>query len=156
MLKFTKRRLCVMVVCRLNYFLLLKKISVDDLSVALGISKTTLLKLRNCKAESISLKVLDSLCRFLCVTPGELFEYIPDSVDTEDGELELKCNLKYLIAKSGMTQGEFAKKVHYSTSTISALIKGHTDCVSFEFIDTVCRELNVVPGELFSYVKVKE
>lgn len=145
-----------MVVCRLNYFLLLKKISVDELSASIGVSRTTLLKLKTCKAEVISLKVLDSLCRFLSVTPGELFEYIPDVVDDEDGKYELKCNLKYLITKSGMTQGEFAKKIHYSTSTISALIKGRTDIVSFEFIDTVCRELNVTPGELFSYVKVKE
>ena len=145
-----------MVVCRLNYFLLLKKIGVDELSASIGVSKTTLLRLKNCKAEVISLKVIDSLCRFLSVTPGELFEYIPDVVEVEDEKLELKCNLKYLITKAGMTQGEFAKRVHYSTSTISALIMGRTDSVSFEFIDTVCRELNVTPGELFSYVKIKE
>ena len=145
-----------MIICRLNYFLLLKKVTVDELSAELDIPRTTLMKLKNCKSEAITLRVLDLLCRYFKVTPGHLFEYVPDYI-VEDGEqLKLKCNLKYLITKSGMTQGEFAKRIHYSTSTISNLIMGRVDGVSFEFIDTVCRELNTTPGELFEYVKVKE
>lgn len=145
-----------MIICRLNYFLLLKKVTVDELSSELDIPRATLVRLKNCRSEIVSIKVIDSLCRYFNVTPGHLFEYIPEFTVDEGETLRLQCNLKYLIAKSGMTQSAFAKKVHYSTATINSLIMGRVERVSFDLIDTICRELSTTPGELFEYVKVKE
>ena len=145
-----------MIICRLNYFLLLNKVTIDELSSELNIPKATLVRLKNCRSEIVSIKVLDSLCRYFKVTPGHLFEYIPEFKVEEGEAMRLQCNLKYLIAKSGMTQSAFAKRIHYSTATINSLIMGRVERVSVELIDTICRELNTTPGELFEYVKVKE
>lgn len=53
-----------------------RNISKGHLQEAIGSSSATIAKLSN--NEYVALKVIDDICKFLKVQPGDIMEYVPD------------------------------------------------------------------------------
>jgi putative transcriptional regulator len=67
-----------MINIRLDYLLLDKRMKLKDLAEATGLAVNNLSILKTNKARAIRFSTLNSLCKALNCTPGELLEYIPD------------------------------------------------------------------------------
>ena len=67
-----------MINIRLDYVLLDKRMKLKDLADATGLAVNNLSILKTNKARAIRFSTLNSLCKALNCTPGELLEYIPD------------------------------------------------------------------------------
>ena len=67
-----------MINVRLDYVLLDKRMKLKDLAEATGLAVNNLSVLKTNKARAIRFSTLDSICKALNCTPGELLEYIPD------------------------------------------------------------------------------
>ena len=67
-----------MINIRLDYVLLDKRMKLKDLAEATGIAVNNLSILKTNKARAIRFSTLESLCKALDCTPGDLIEYIPD------------------------------------------------------------------------------
>ena len=71
-----------MINIRLDYVLLDKRMKLKDLAEATGIAVNNLSILKTNKARAIRFTTLNSLCKALNCTPGDLIEYIPDEENT--------------------------------------------------------------------------
>ena len=67
-----------MINIRLDYVLLDRRMKLKDLAEATGIALNNLSILKTNKARAIRFSTLNSLCKALNCTPGDLLEYIPD------------------------------------------------------------------------------
>lgn len=67
-----------MINIRLDYALLDKRMKLKDLAKATGLAVNNLSILKTNKARAIRFSTLNSLCKVLNCTPGDLIEYIPD------------------------------------------------------------------------------
>ena len=67
-----------MINIRLDYLLLDKRMKLKDLAEATGLAVNNLSVLKTNKARAIRFSTLNSLCKALNCTPGDLIEYIPD------------------------------------------------------------------------------
>jgi putative transcriptional regulator len=67
-----------MINIRLDYALLDKRMKLKDLAQATGLAVNNLSVLKTNKARAIRFSTLNSLCKALNCTPGDLIEYIPD------------------------------------------------------------------------------
>jgi len=67
-----------MINIRLDYLLLDKRMKLKDLAQATGLAVNNLSILKTNKARAIRFSTLNSLCKALNCTPGELIEYVPD------------------------------------------------------------------------------
>jgi len=67
-----------MINIRLDYLLLDERMKLKDLAEATGLAVNNLSVLKTNKARAIRFSTLNSLCKALNCTPGELIEYIPD------------------------------------------------------------------------------
>lgn len=70
-----------MINIRLDYVLLDRRMKLKDLAEATGLAVNNLSILKTNKARAIRFSTLNSLCKVLNCTPGDLLEYVPD--DTE-------------------------------------------------------------------------
>ena len=70
-----------MINIRLNYVLLDKRMKLKDLAQATGLAVNNLSILKTNKARAIRFSTLNSLCKALSCTPGDLIEYVPDQED---------------------------------------------------------------------------
>jgi putative transcriptional regulator len=68
-----------MINVRLDYVLLDKRMKLKDLAEATGLAVNNLSVLKTNKAKAIRFSTLESLCKVLNCTPGELLEFIPDN-----------------------------------------------------------------------------
>ncbi len=71
-----------MINIRLDYVLLDKRMKLKDLAEATGLAVNNLSILKTNKARAIRFSTLNSLCKALNCTPGDLIEYIPDDENT--------------------------------------------------------------------------
>ena len=71
-----------MINIRLDYVLLDNKMKLKDLAEATGLAVNNLSILKTNKARAIRFSTLNSLCKVLNCTPGDLIEYIPDDENT--------------------------------------------------------------------------
>jgi putative transcriptional regulator len=71
-----------MINIRLDYVLLDKRMKLKDLAEATGLAVNNLSILKTNKARAIRFSTLNSLCKALNCTPGDLIEYIPDDQTT--------------------------------------------------------------------------
>ena len=71
-----------MINIRLDYVLLDKRMKLKDLAEATGLAVNNLSILKTNKARAIRFSTLNSLCKVLNCTPGDLIEYIPDEKNT--------------------------------------------------------------------------
>jgi putative transcriptional regulator len=69
-----------MINIRLDYVLLDKRMKLKDLAEATGLAVNNLSVLKTNKARAIRFSTLNSLCKALNCTPGDLIEYIPDEM----------------------------------------------------------------------------
>ena len=67
-----------MINIRLDYVLLDKRMKLKDLAEATGLAVNNLSILKTNKARAIRFSTLNSLCRALNCSPGDLIEYVPD------------------------------------------------------------------------------
>lgn len=67
-----------MINVRLDYVLLDRRMKLKDLAQATGLAVNNLSILKTNKARAIRFSTLNSLCKALNCTPGDLIEYIPD------------------------------------------------------------------------------
>jgi len=67
-----------MINIRLDYVLLDKRMKLKDLTEATGLAVNNLSILKTNKARAIRFSTLNSLCKALHCTPGDLIEYIPN------------------------------------------------------------------------------
>ena len=67
-----------MINIRLDYVLLDRRMKLKDLAEATGFAVNNLSILKTNKARAIRFSTLNSLCKALNCTPGDLIEYIPD------------------------------------------------------------------------------
>ena len=65
------------IVVNLDVMLARRKMKLNELSEAVGISVQNLSILKTGKARAIRFSTLDLLCRELQCTPGELIEFVP-------------------------------------------------------------------------------
>jgi len=70
-----------MINIRLDYVLLDRRMKLKDLADATGLAVNNLSILKTNKARAIRFSTLNSLCKVLSCTPGDLIEYIPDEED---------------------------------------------------------------------------
>lgn len=74
-----------MINIRLDYVLLDKRMKLKDLTEATGLAMNNLSILKTNKARAIRFSTLNSLCKALDCTPGDLLEYIPDEGENPHG-----------------------------------------------------------------------
>ena len=67
-----------MINIRLDYVLLDKRMKLTELADAAGIALNNLSVLKTNKARAIRFSTLNSICRALNCSPGDLLEYVPD------------------------------------------------------------------------------
>jgi len=67
-----------MINIRLDYVLLDRRMKLKDLAQATGLAVNNLSILKTNKARAIRFSTLNSLCKALNCTPGDLIEYIAD------------------------------------------------------------------------------
>ncbi|MBN2313330.1 MAG: helix-turn-helix transcriptional regulator [Sedimentisphaerales bacterium] len=67
-----------MINVRLDYLLVDRRMKLKDLADATGLAMNNLSILKTNKARAIRFSTLNSLCKALDCTPGDLLEYIPD------------------------------------------------------------------------------
>ncbi len=70
-----------MINIRLDYVLLDRRMKLKDLAEATGLAVNNLSILKTNKARAIRFSTLESICKALDCTPGDLFEYIPDETE---------------------------------------------------------------------------
>ena len=68
-----------MINIRLDYVLLDRRMKLKDLAEATGLAVNNLSILKTNKARAIRFSTLNSLCKVLNCTPGDLLEYIPET-----------------------------------------------------------------------------
>lgn len=59
-----------------------RKMSVTELSEKLGITMANVSILKNGKAKAVKVETLNKLCAALDCQPGDLFEYVPDEMES--------------------------------------------------------------------------
>ena len=67
-----------MINIRLDYILLDRRMKLKDLARIMGLAVNNLSILKTNKARAIRFSTLNSLCKALNCTPGDLIEYLPD------------------------------------------------------------------------------
>ncbi len=72
-----------MINVRLDYLLVDRRVKLKDLAEATGIAVNNLSILKTNKARAIRFTTLDSLCKALNCTPGDLLEYGPEKRSSE-------------------------------------------------------------------------
>ncbi len=70
-----------MINIRLDYVLLDRRMKLKDLAEATGLAVNNLSILKTNKARAIRFSTLNSICKVLNCTPGDLLEYIPDDIE---------------------------------------------------------------------------
>ena len=67
-----------MINIRLDYVLLYNRMKLTELADAAGIALNNLSVLKTNKARAIRFSSLNSICKALNCSPGDLLEYVPD------------------------------------------------------------------------------
>jgi putative transcriptional regulator len=67
-----------MIVVHLDVMMAKRKISLTELSEAVGITLANLSLLKNGKVKGLRFETLEAICRKLDCQPGDILEYLPD------------------------------------------------------------------------------
>lgn len=68
-----------MIIVNLDVMMAKRKISLNELSERVGITIANLSILKTGKAKAVRFSTLDTICRVLDCTPGDILEYRPDN-----------------------------------------------------------------------------
>lgn len=67
-----------MIVINLDVMLAKRKVTLSDLSDQVGVTLSNMSILKTGKVRALRISTLDSICRILDCTPGDILEYRPD------------------------------------------------------------------------------
>ncbi len=67
-----------MIIINLDVMMAKRKMSLNELSERVGITVANLSILKTGKAKAVRFSTLDTICRVLECTPGDILEYRPD------------------------------------------------------------------------------
>ena len=67
-----------MIVVNIDVMMARRKVSSNELAAAIGITPANLSVLKTGKAKAIRFSTLETICRYLDCTPGDILEYRPD------------------------------------------------------------------------------
>lgn len=70
-----------MINVRLDYMLVDRRMKLKDLADATGLAVNNLSILKTNKARAVRFSTLNSLCKVLNCSPGDLLEYVPDEAE---------------------------------------------------------------------------
>jgi len=73
------------IIVNLDVMLARRKMKLNDLSEAVGITPQNLSVLKTGKAKAIRFSTLEAICRHLDCQPGDILEFQPTSSDEEPG-----------------------------------------------------------------------
>ena len=73
-----------MIRVRLDVLLAERKVSVNDLAAAVGITPVNVSVLKNGRAKAIRFSTLDAICRELDCQPGDILEWVQDDENATD------------------------------------------------------------------------
>jgi putative transcriptional regulator len=65
--------------------------------------------------------------------------------------MAIVVDIDVLLAKRGMSVGEFAEAVGISPANIAVLKNGRAKAVRFTTLDAICRTLDCQPGEILRW-----
>ena len=68
-----------MIIVNLDVMMARRKMSLNELRERVGITVANLSILKTGKAKAVRFSTLDAICRALDCSPGDIFEYRPDS-----------------------------------------------------------------------------
>ncbi len=66
------------IILRLDRVMADRKISLNELSEAVGVANVNLSKLKNGRVSAIRFSTLEAICKTLNCQPGDILEYKPD------------------------------------------------------------------------------
>lgn len=72
-----------MIVINLDVMLAKRKMTLSDLSDQVGITLSNMSILKTGKVRALRISTLDSICRILDCTPGDILEYRPGDQESE-------------------------------------------------------------------------
>ena len=75
-----------MIIINLDVMMAKRKMSLGELSEAVGITLANLSILKNNKAKAIRFSTLDAICRALDCQPTDLLEFVPNNEEPSKGE----------------------------------------------------------------------
>lgn len=67
-----------MIIVNLDVMMARRKMSLNELSLRVGITVANLSILKTGKAKAVRFSTLDAICRVLACSPGDILEYRPD------------------------------------------------------------------------------
>ena len=67
-----------MIIVNLDVMMARRKMSLNELSKRVGITRANLSILKTGKAKAVRFSTLDAICRILDCTPGDILEYRPE------------------------------------------------------------------------------
>ena len=67
-----------MIIVNLDVMMARRKMSLNELSLRVGITVANLSILKTGKAKAVRFSTLDTICRVLDCTPGDILEFRPD------------------------------------------------------------------------------
>lgn len=70
----------------LDRVMLARRVSLTELADRVGITLANLSILKSNKARAIRFSTLEAICRHLECQPGDILEYVPETVEEEQGE----------------------------------------------------------------------
>lgn len=72
-----------MIVINLDVMLARRKMTLSDLSDQVGITLSNMSILKTGKVRALRISTLDSICRILDCTPGDILEYRPENLEPD-------------------------------------------------------------------------
>lgn len=79
-----------MIVIRLDRMLADRKMRLNELADAVGISNVNLSMMKTGKIKAIRFSTLNAICKVLKCQPGDILEYIADEDEQEEDEDEIE------------------------------------------------------------------
>lgn len=68
----------------------------------------------------------------------------------------IECRLKEILEEKNLSQRKVVKNCGISFYTLRQLMKNNWKGVNRDTINTLCKELKITPGELFTYTPDQE
>ncbi len=79
----------IAIVVNLDVMLAKRKMKLNDLSVAVGVSVPNLSVLKTGKAKAVRFSTLEAICRVLDCQPGDILEFRPEKGEANDSTAPL-------------------------------------------------------------------
>ncbi|WP_150460273.1 helix-turn-helix domain-containing protein [Nesterenkonia ebinurensis] len=65
--------------------------------------------------------------------------------------MAIQVTLDVMLARRGMSVGEFAEAVDLSPANVAVLKNGRAKAVRFSTLEAICRVLECQPGDILAY-----